>query len=186
MTDESADALRGAVSDGEAVRLSDEIVDAWLASGDVPADGPWPDAPRFRLTLPATEESAALDVLAAILDASSRRPDSVVVHVDAGRRDDRERVRSALSDLAAHPDVTVADHETIGSVPLTGDTFDALADLSPSLRHLLVLDPDGHLVLARTDDRFTFTLPASAAETVRSTLSDELVDRLEPADGRLD
>lgn len=181
MTDEPADTLRAAVH-GEATRLSDEIVDAWRASDSLPADGPWPDVSRFRLTLPATDESGALDVLAAILDASPRRPDSALVHVAAGRRDDRDRVRSALSDLAAHPDVTVADHETTGSVPLTGDTFDALAALSPAIRHLLVLDADGYLVLARTDERFAFALPASAAETVRSTLPAAVADRLEPVD----
>ena len=181
MTDESADALRGAVSDGEAVRLSDEIVDAWLAAG-VPADGPWPDDQRFRLTVPASDEPAAMDVLAAVLDASPRRPDSVLVHVDAGRRDDRERIRSALSDLAAHPDVTVADRATTGSVSLTGDTFDALVDLSPSLRHLLVLDADGHLLVVRSEDRFRFALPPSAADTLRSTLPDALADRIETVD----
>lgn len=152
------------------------------------SDGPddesaveWPTGtPRYRLQLPATEgESAALDVLAAVLDASPRQPVSATAEIAAGRRADADRIRSALADLAGHPDVTVGDRETSGTVPLTGDTFDALAALTDETRSLVVRDDAGIAILQRRDDRFTFAVPGSTMETVESALSASLLERLD-------
>jgi len=143
----------------------------------------WPtDTPRYRLTLPATEDEAALDVLAAIMDASPRQPASAEFRATAGRRADADHARRALSDLAAHPDVTVGDRETSGAVPITGDTFDALAVLTDETRVLVVRDEDGTAIVKRRDDRFTFTVPEASIETIESLLSGVLVERLERLD----
>jgi hypothetical protein len=139
----------------------------------------WPtDTSRYRLTLPATEDEAALDVLAAIMDASPRQPASADLRVTAGRRADADHVRRALSDLAAHPDVTVGDRETSGAVPITGDTFDALAVLAGETRALAVRDEDGTAILKRRNDRFTFAVPEPSIETIESSLPGVLVERL--------
>jgi len=149
-------------------RLDDETVVDWPA-----------DTPRYRLALPATETEAALDLLATIMDTSPRQPASMAVRVTAGRRADADHVRRALSDLAAHPDVTVGDRETTGTVPLTGDTFDALAVLADETRALVVRDADGVAILKRRDDRFTFAMPETAVEAVKSSLSAGLHDRID-------
>jgi hypothetical protein len=144
-------------------------------------DVEWPaDEQRYRLQTPATDDEAPLDVLAAVLDASPRTPATATVQIGAGRRDDRDRVRSALSDLAAHPDVRVDDGETSGTVPVTDDTFAALADLSDDVRALVVRDDDEAPILERRGERFRFVLPDGRVEALRSTLPTATFDRLDP------
>jgi len=153
------------------------------SASDDPFDVEWPaDSRRYRLQTPATDEDAPLDVLAAVLDANPRAPATATVRVGAGRRDDRDRVRSALSDLAAHPDVRVGDGETTGTVPVTDDSFAALADLSADVRALVVRDADGVPILERRGERFRFVLPEDGVEALRSTLPAATVDRLDPVE----
>lgn len=143
----------------------------------------WPsETARYRIALPATEDGVALDVLAAVLDASPRPPAAAEFEIDAGRRVDGDRTRSALADLAAHPDVTVGTDETAGAVPLTGDTFAALADLSADTRLLIVRDEAGDAVLVRRAETITFALPASLIEGLRSDLPASVRDRIDPVE----
>jgi hypothetical protein len=147
---------------------------------DDPLEVEWPgDARRYRLQTPAADEDAPLDVLAAVLDATPRAPATATVRIGAGRRDDRDRVRSALADLAAHPDVRVGDGETSGTVPVTNDTFAALADVSAEIRALVVRDDDGRPILERRGERFRFVLPAERADRLRDTLPAAIADRLD-------
>ncbi|WP_018257036.1 hypothetical protein [Halomicrobium katesii] len=151
------------------------------ASDDPLDDAEWPaETPRYRLVVPATApELASIELLATVLDESPRSPAAATVRVGSGRRDDRDRVRHALADLAAHSDVAVGHEETTGSVPLTGDTFDALADVSPEIRTLVVRDADGLAIVTRRDERFTFAMPDEAIEAVESSLPSSLRERLE-------
>ncbi|NLV09428.1 hypothetical protein GOC74_05740 [Halomicrobium mukohataei] len=149
-------------------------------SDDPLADAEWPtETPRYRLQTPATDDDAPLDVLATVLDESPRSPATATVRVGTGRRDDRDHIRHALADLAAHSDVAVGHEETSGTVPLTDGTFAALADVSPEIRTLVVRDDDGLALVTRRDERFTFALPDDAIEAVESSLPSSLRERLE-------
>ncbi|MBO4247908.1 hypothetical protein IL252_08790 [Halomicrobium sp. IBSBa] len=151
------------------------------ASDDPLADAEWPaETPRYRLVVPATaSELASIELLATVLDESPRSPATATVRVGTGRRDDRDHIRHALADLAAHSDVAVGHEETSGTVPLTDGTFDALADVSPEIRTLVVRDDDGLALVTRRDERFTFALPDEAIEAVESSLPSSLRERLE-------
>ncbi|WP_372479768.1 hypothetical protein ACAH01_15360 [Halomicrobium sp. HM KBTZ05] len=150
------------------------------ASDDPLADAEWPaETPQYRLQTPATDDDAPLDVLATVLDESPRSPATATVRVGTGRRDDRDHIRHALADLAAHSDVAVGHEETSGTVPLTDGTFDALADVSPEIRTLVVRDDDGLALVTRRDERFTFAVPDDVIGAVESSLPSSLRERLE-------
>jgi len=150
---------------------SDAVREAWARAGLT--DGPsWPDEPRHRLRLPAAGVDAGLDALAAALDAIEG-PERVFVHLDIGRRAEFGPRRRTLESLSGHPDVVVADQQTAGSLPLTAETFDALAALYEDIAYALVWDEAGDPVLELRGERLTVALPAEAVATL------PLADRVE-------
>jgi len=144
----------------------------------------WPSAePSYRLRAPATDEAAALDVLAAVLDATPRSPERVSVRIAIGRRMDIVGPRrEALEALSGHEDVTVADGHTIGTVALTDGTFADLAELFDDLDRAVVFDPDGVAIADWRDGDLRFALPADGVETVRETVDAAVADRIERID----
>ena len=140
----------------------------------------WPSAePSYRFRPPATDEAATLDVLAAVLDAASRSPERLSLRLAVGRQMDvvgPQRV--ALEALSGHDDVTVADDHTIGTVPLTGETFDALVDLRETIDRIVVWDPEGVAIADLRDGVLRFALPADAVEQVREEI-EGVADRIE-------
>jgi len=140
----------------------------------------WPSAePGYRFRPPATDERVALDVLAAVLDGTPRRAERVSIRLTIGRRTDiLGQRREALESLSGHDDVTVHDDHTIGTVPLTGETFDGLVRLREDIDRAVVFDPDGVAIADRRDGILRFALPADAVELVRESAA-TVADRIE-------
>jgi hypothetical protein len=141
----------------------------------------WPDdEPAYRLRPPAAEESAGLDVLSAVLDATPRGPSTAVVRLAVGRRTDVVGPRrTALETLAASSAVTVRDDRTTGIAPLTGENFEAVATLFTDFDHLLVRDDDEVAIAEWRDETLRFALPAEAVERVRDGVDATVADRIE-------
>jgi hypothetical protein len=143
----------------------------------------WPSAePSYRFRPPATDEGATFDVLAAVLDAAARSPERISLRLAVGRQMDvvgPQRV--ALEALSGHDDVTVADDHTIGTVPLTGETFDALVDLRETIDRIVVWDPEGVAIADLRDGVLRFALPVDAVEQVREEI-EGVADRIEQVD----
>ncbi|MBV0900253.1 hypothetical protein [Haloarcula salina] len=181
-TEREAAAVVRAIDDIGIDRLTDAIVDAWEQL-DEERDGPtWPrEETRYRLELTDPDEAVGLDALAAVLDASPRVPESAFVHLGLGRRADLGDERFAVETIASHGGVTAADGHTTGRVPLTGETFDALARVhGDALRYAVVCDDDGRAIVERDWTTLTFSLPASAVGAVRAaaeSLDDDRIER---------
>jgi len=146
-----------------------------------PESAAWPSAePSYRLRPPATDEAAALDALAAVLDATPRSPERVSVRLAIGRRTDLVGPRRiALEALSGHDDVTVADDHTIGTVALTDETFADLAELFSDLDRAVVFDPDGVAIADLRDGDLRFAVPEDAVDRVRDAVDPALADRIE-------
>lgn len=144
----------------------------------------WPSTePSYRLRPPATETEAALDALAAVLDATPRHPERVSVRLAVGRRTDIVGPRRiALESLSGHEDVTVDDDHTIGTVALTDETFTDLTELFADLDRAVVFDPDGVAIADWRDEMLRFALPESAVEGVREGVDAAVADRIERVD----
>ncbi|MBX0287631.1 hypothetical protein [Haloarcula salinisoli] len=141
----------------------------------------WPSAePSYRLRPPATDEAVALDALAAVLDATPRRPERVSVRLAIGRRMDLLGPRrEALEALSGHADVTVADDHTIGTLALTEAAFADLAELFADLDRAVVFDPDGVAIADWRGGLLRFALPEAAVETVRDSVDVAIANRIE-------
>ena len=141
----------------------------------------WPSAePSYRLRPPTTDEDAALDALAAVLDATPRQAERVSVRLGVGRRMDLLGPRrEALESLSGHDDVTVAADHTVGTLALTAETFADLAELFADLDRAIVFDPDGVAIADWRDGSLRFALPAEVVGTVGEGLDDAVVDRIE-------
>ena len=141
----------------------------------------WPSAePSYRLRPPATDETAALDVLAAVLDGTPRQVERVSLRLAVGRRMDLLGPRrEALEALSGHEDVTVADDHTVGTVALTDERFADLAELFADLDRAVVVDADGVAIADWRDGELRFALPADVVGTVGEGLDDAVADRIE-------
>ncbi|MFB6222294.1 MAG: hypothetical protein ABEH86_01305 [Haloarcula sp.] len=162
-------------------RLTETIVAAWEDLGMPDDDGVrWPlGENRYRFELAAPDESVGLDVLAAVLDASPRTPAQAFIHLGLGRQDDPGSARFAVETLASHTSVTATENHTTGTIPLTGETFDALARVdSDTLLYVVVCDGDGRAIVERDWTTLQFSLPASAVGTVREGV-DSTAERFE-------
>ncbi|WP_276273195.1 hypothetical protein [Haloarcula litorea] len=178
-TERVADAIESVGVD----RLADAVLDAWEAAGLETGTPDWPDdEPRFRVRPPASDGGARLDAVAAALDATPRSPDTAFLYLAVGRRSDLGRDRAALEDLARHPDVTVDDDHTAGTVPMDGETVAALVDLVDAVEYALVRDGDGTAVVEWRDETVRVALPAAAADAMRAELPDALAARVERED----
>lgn len=177
---EAATVVR-AIDDIGVDRLTDAIVDAWTDLNEEREGPTWPrDETRYRLELPDPDEAIGLDVLAAGLDASPRTPDAAFVNLDLGRRADPGDERFAVETLAGHRDVTAADDHTTGRVPLTDETFDALARVhGDALHYAVVCDPEGRVIVERDWTTLRFSLPPSAVDAVRDAVDSLGGDRIE-------
>ncbi|WP_424002344.1 hypothetical protein ACOZ4I_01565 [Haloarcula salina] len=176
-----AAAVVRAIDDIGVDRLTDAIVDAWEQL-DEEREGPtWPGGEsQYRLELTAPDEAIGLDVLAAVLDATPRTPDAAFVNLGLGRRADPGGERFAVETLAGHRDVTAADDHTTGRVPLTDETFDALARVhGDALRYVVVCDAAGRVIVERDWTTLRFSLPPSAVEDVRAAVAALDGDRIE-------
>jgi hypothetical protein len=142
----------------------------------------WPSVePSYRLRPPATDDAVPLDALAAVLDATPRRAERLSLRLAVGRRMDLLGPRrEALEALSGHDDVTVADDHTIGTLALTGESFDALVDLRDDIDRVVVWDPDGVAIADWRDGVLRFALPDDAVEGVRAGLDGAVADRIEP------
>jgi len=180
-TEREAAAVVRAIDDIGIDRLTDAIVDAWEQL-DAERGGPtWPrDETRYRLELPDPDEAVGLDALAAVLDASPREAETAFVHLGLGRRADPGGERFAVETIASHGGVTAADGHTTGRVPLTAETFDALARVhGDALRYAVVCDADGRAIVERDWTTLRFSLPPSAVESVRDAVAPLDGDRIE-------
>ena len=141
----------------------------------------WPSAePSYRLRPPATDEAAALDALAAVLDATPRSPERLSVRLAIGRRTDVVGPRRvALEALSGHEDVTVAEDHTIGTLALTDETFADLAELFADIERAVVFDPEGVAIADWRAGVLRFALPETAVERVRAGLDATVADRVE-------
>jgi len=141
----------------------------------------WPSAePSYRLRPPATDEAGALDVLAAVLDATPRRSERVSVRLAIGRRMDLLGPRrEALEALSGHSEVTVAEDHTIGTLALTDETFVDLAELFADLERAIVFDSEGVAIADLRDDILRFALPETAVERVRDGVDAAVADRIQ-------
>lgn len=144
----------------------------------------WPDGePTHRLRPPAADETAGVDALAAVLDASERHPETVAVRLTIGRRTDVVGPRrEALEALSGHADVTVSDERTAGTAPLSGETFEDIATLFPDLDRAVVRDPEGVAIVERRGETLRFALPDERVDELERALDATLADRLERAD----
>jgi len=144
----------------------------------------WPSAePSYRLRPPATDEEAALDALAAALDATPRQAVRLSLRLAVGRRMDLLGPRrEALEALSGHDEVTVANDHTVGTVPLTGATFADLAELFADLDRAIVFDPEGVAIADWRDGVLRFAVPAAAVETVWEAVDATVADRIERVD----
>ncbi|WP_254279432.1 hypothetical protein [Haloarcula marina] len=165
-------------------RLPDAVVDAWARAGLDTGAPTWPDEEsRFRVRPRAEDADARADALAAVLDASPRRPDSLFVSLEVGRRTDLTgRPRFELETLSGHPEVTVADDHTAGTVPLTGEAFDAVATLAEDVAYLVVRDADGLALAEWRGETVRFAVPETRLSSVTESLDAATADRVERLD----
>ncbi|GGN91099.1 MULTISPECIES: hypothetical protein [Haloarcula] len=179
--DTDADRMAEAIDAVGVDRLTDAIVDVWERAGLDTGTPTWPDdGPRFRVRPPAGDTDARVDALAAVLDASPRRPDELFVYLDVGRRAGLTgRPRFELETLSGHADVTVDGDHTAGTVPLTGETFDAVTTLVDEVTYLLVRDADGVALVEWREETVRFTVPEDALSAVRTGLDAATADRVE-------
>jgi len=181
---DDAEAVVRAIDEIGIDRLTETIVTAWEGLGSGVEQGPtWPlDETRHRFELSAPDEAVGLDVLAAVLDASPRPPADAFVHLGLGRRDNPGDERFAVETIAGHTDVSATDTHTTGTVPMTAETFDALARLhGQTLVYAVVCDDDGRAILERDWTTLRFSLPPAAVETVREAVGAADTERFEQA-----
>ncbi|MEF8974219.1 MAG: hypothetical protein V5A15_04960, partial [Haloarcula sp.] len=77
-------------------------------------------------------------------------------------------------------DVSATDTHTTGTVPMTAETFDALARVyGETLVYAVVCDEDGRAILERDWTTLRFSLPASAVETVQDAVGAADAERFE-------
>jgi hypothetical protein len=170
---DDAEAVVRAIDEIGIDRLTETIVTAWEGIGDGVEPGPtWPeDETRYRFELSAPDEAVGLDLFAAVLDASPRSPTEAFVHLGLGRQDNPGGERFAVETIAGHTDVSATDSHTTGTVPMTAETFDALARVyGETLVYVVVCDEDGRAILERDWTTLRFSLPPSAVETVQTTV----------------
>ena len=121
-----------------------------------------------------------MDVFVAVLDATDRAPERLSLRLDIGRQTDIVGPRRvALESLSGHEDVTVDDDHTIGTLPLTDETFDSLVALWSEVDRAVVWDPDGVPVVEWRDGRFRYALSDAAAQAVRAAVPDGAAARIE-------
>jgi len=179
---DDAEAVVRAIDEIGIDRLTETIVTAWEGLGSGVEPGPtWPeDEIRHRFELSEPGEAVGLDVLAAVLDASPRGPTEAFVHLGLGRRDNPGGERFAVETIAGHTDVSATDTHTTGTVPMTAETFEALARVyGRSLVYAVVCDEDGRAILERDWTTLQFSLPPSAVETVRDAVGSAAGERFE-------
>lgn len=184
MGDDDAETVVRAIEDIGIDRLTDTIVTAWERLGLPDEDGVrWPlDEQRYRFELSAPDEQAGLDAFAAVLDASQREPEQVFVHLGLGRRDDPGGERFAVETLAGHTGVTATDTHTTGIVPMTDETFDALARVyGDTLVYALVCDADGRAIVERDWTTLTFAVLEPAFDSVRDAVGPAVAERFDAA-----
>ncbi|GCF13421.1 hypothetical protein Harman_13560 [Haloarcula mannanilytica] len=181
---DDAEAVVRAIDEIGIDRLTETIVTAWEGIGDGVEPGPtWPeDETTRRVELSEPDEAVGLDLLAAVLDASPRTPTEAFVHLGVGRRDNPGGERFAVERLAGHTDVSATDTHTTGTVPMTAETFDALARVyGKPLVYVVVSDGDGRAILERDWTTLTVSLPEPAFETVREAVGPAVAERFERA-----
>ncbi|WP_336337502.1 hypothetical protein [Haloarcula brevis] len=180
---DDAEAVVRAIDEIGIDQLTETIVTAWEGLGGGEPGPTWPqDETTQRFELSDPDEAVGLDVLAAVLDASPRAPEKAFVHLGVGRRDPPVGERFAVETIAGHTDVSATDTHTTGTVPLTAGTFDALARVyGESLVYAVVCDDDGRAVVERDWTTLRFSLPPSAAETVREAVGPATAERFERA-----
>jgi len=169
---DDAEAVVRAIDEIGIDRLTETIVTAWEGLGG-PEPGPsWPqDETIQRFELSAPDEAVGLDLLGAVLDASPRTPTEAFVHLGLGRQDNPGGERFAVETIAGHTGVSATDTHTTGTVPMTAETFDALARVyGATLVYMVVCDDDGRAILERDWTTLRFSLPPEQAETVRETV----------------
>lgn len=179
---DDAETVVRAIDDIGIDRLTDTIVAAWEDLGRPDEDGVrWPaEERRYRFELSETDESVGLDVFAAMLDASPRAPTQAFVHLGLGRRDDPGGERYAVETLAGHTGVSATDTHTTGKIPLTDETFDALARVhGNTLVYAVVCDDTGRAIAERDWTTLTVSLPEPAFETVREAVGPAVAERFE-------
>jgi hypothetical protein len=180
---DDAEAVVRAIDEIGIDRLTETIVTAWEELGGSEPGPTWPGGEtvqRFELSDP--DEAVGLDVLAAVLDASPRPPTEAFVHLGVGRRDTPGGERFAVETIAGHTGVSATDTHTTGTVPLTAETFDALARVyGETLVYAVVCDGDGRAVLERDWTTLRFSLPPSAVERVREAVGTATAERFERA-----
>jgi len=187
--DDSNDAgeVASAIEEIGVDRLTDSIVTAWERAGLETGRPTWPDGEsRHRVRPPAsrdgTEEgpagSPAADALATVLDATPRQPKTAFCYLSVGRRVDLVGPeRTALEALSGHADVRVDTDHTAGTVPLTGETFDAIVRLLDSVEYLLIRDDAGDAITEWRPETLRFSVPD--VESVESALPPALAERVE-------
>jgi len=144
----------------------------------------WPDdEPTHRLRPPATTPTAGLDALAAVLDGTPRQPATVALGLTVGRRAELVGPRRiALESLSGHADVTVDDDHTSGTVPLTGTTFDDLAELFEELDYAVVEDTTGVAIADWREETLRFALPSETLASVEDAVGGDVADRIDRVD----
>ncbi|MBX0324216.1 hypothetical protein EGH21_14350 [Halomicroarcula sp. F13] len=176
-----ADRMAEAIEAVGVDRLTDAIVDAWERAGLDTGAPTWPDdEPRFRVRQPAEATDARVDVLAGVLDATPRDAETTFLYLDVGRRADvTGRPRFELETLSGHPDVTVADDHTAGTVPFSAETFEAVATLADEVAYLVVRDADGDALVEWREETVRFSVPEDALTAVTTGLDAGTADRVE-------
>jgi len=181
---DDAEAVVRAIDEIGIDRLTETIVTAWEGIGGGVEPGPtWPqDETTQRFELSDPDEPVGLDLLAAVLDASPRTPAEAFVHLGLGRRDNPGAERFAVETIAGHTTVSATDTHTTGTVPVTAETFDALAQVyGGTLVYVAIYDDDGRAILERDWTTLRFSLPASAVETVQEAVGAVDAERFEAA-----
>jgi len=170
-------------------RLTDSIVTAWEQAGLETGRPTWPDdESRHRVRPPASDDreegpagSPAADALAAVLDATPREPSTAFCYLSVGRRVDLiGPERTALEALSGHADVRVDTDHTAGTLPLTGETFDAIVALLDEVEYLLIRDENGDAIAEWRSETLRFSVPD--IESVTTALTPALAERVERDD----
>lgn len=189
--DDSTNDAEGMVNAIEEIgvdQLTDSIITAWEQAGLETGRPAWPDSEsRHRLRPPAGERepeeegpagSPAADALAAVLDATPREPTTAFCYLSIGRRVDLiGPERTALEALSGHADVRVDTDHTAGTVPLTGETFDAIVRLLERVEYLLIRDDAGDAIAEWRPATLRFSVPD--IDAVAAVLNPPLADRIE-------
>jgi len=191
--DDSNDAeeVAAAIEEIGVDRLTDTIATAWEQAGLETGRPTWPDdESRHRVRPPVSEEredgegaagSLAADALAAVLDATPREPATVFCYLSVGRRVDLVGPeRTALEALSGHADVRVDTDHTAGTIPLTGETFDAVVRLLDQVEYLLIRDDTGDAVAEWRQETLRFSVPELGPVT--AALPPTLSERVERDD----